>query len=94
MKPTVIQVCVHNLCMVYHIFHVVSATNPRSIALTMHRRKIKIAAPIQDKLQETKRFIEPISRSEGPRPSQKSKMSSRERPPLSGRRVQQGVRPP
>src|SRR5215216_3223548 len=72
----------------------VGATNPGSVAQTVHRHKSKIEAPAQVRVQKIKRFEEPACSSERLRPSQRSKIPPREEPPLPNRRARQGARPP
>ena len=65
--------------------HDVGATNPGSVAQTVHRHGNKIEAPAQVRVQGIKRFKAPARVSETPRSSQRSRISPRERPPLLGR---------
>ena len=74
--------------------YVVGATNPGSVAQTVHMHENKIEAPAQVRVQEPKKFEGPTCRSEGPRTSQESRISSREKPPLPGRQSRQEARPP
>ena len=72
----------------------VGATNPGSIAQIVHRHKSKIEVPVQVRVQRTKRFEEPACSSKRLRPSQRSNISPRERPPLPDRQARQGAMPP
>ena len=68
----------------------VSATNPRSVAQTVHRHGNKIKSPTQVRVQGIKSVEEPTCRSRGPRSSQKSKIPPGEKLPLPGRRARRG----
>ena len=68
---------------------VVGATNPGSVAQTVHRHGNKITAPDHARMQETKIIEGPTCRSRGPRSSQRSKIPPGEKPPLPGRRARQ-----
>ena len=61
---------------------------------TVHRHKIKIEAPAQDRGRRTKRLEQPTCSSERSRSSQRNRISAREGPPLPGRRARQGARSP